>query len=165
MDSLKPVSKVHFFLLAVAFTMVSCIERQEFPLEPVIEFKNFNITQVNGTETGGIELSFTDGDGDIGLEAADTLFPFQQSGDYYYNFLMNIYKKQGNDTLLLPYNLRIPPINPDDYEQNLKGEMYIEIQLDIVRTILPDNKFQFEAFIYDRQLHKSNIIVSPVILL
>ncbi len=145
----------------------SCIDRVEYPKEPFIAFENFFIIQdqSDSTEKGVIMISFTDGDGDIGLEEKDTIYPFHSDGDYYYNYIMNIFKKQGNDTVRLPYNMRIPPINPDDYEQNLKGEIYIDIPLDIIRSVLPDNKFQFEAFIYDRALHRSNTITSPVILL
>ncbi len=161
----KDISKIHFFLLAVIISLPSCIERHQYPIEPVIELKNFYIITdtIPETDTGVIVIGFTDGDGDIGLDAEDTLYPYNSGGNYYYNFLMNIYKKQGNDTLRIPYNLRIPPINPDDYDQNLKGDIFIEIT--IIRSLFPDNKFQFEAFIYDRKLHKSNVIVSPVYLI
>lgn len=161
------VSKIHFFLLAGLGLLTSCIDRVEYPKEPYIKYENFFIVQdpVTSAKTGIIMISFTDGDGDIGLAEKDTIYPYHADGDYYYNYIMNIFRKQGNDTLRLPYNMRIPPINPDDYEQNLKGEIYIDIPIDILLTVLPDNKFQFEVFIYDRALHKSNMITSPVILL
>jgi hypothetical protein len=145
----------------------SCIDRQDYPKEPYIEFRDFFIREpvTEESEKGVIVISFTDGDGDIGLEPKDTLYPYHFGGDYYNNFLMNVYKKQGNDTLLLEYNFRIPPVNPDEYEQSLRGEIYIEIDIKPLRNVLPDNKFQFEAFIYDRKLNKSNVIISPAILL
>lgn len=160
-------SKIHFFLLLGAGLLYSCIDRQEYPVIPFIEFKEFYIASnhPSGIETGVIVIRFTDGDGDIGLKMEDTLSPYQSGGDYYNNYIMNVLKKQGNDTIRLPFDLRIPPINPDSYSQNLKGEIYIDIQLDVLRSVLPDNKFQFEAFIYDRALNKSNLITSPVFLL
>lgn len=163
----KKYSKLHLFLIAVVAFFSSCIDREEYPIEPYIEYKNFFIVtdQTTGVKTGVIILFFTDGDGDIGLASRDTIFPFQPDGEYYNNFIMNVFKKQGNDTVRLPYNMRIPPINPDSYAQNLKGEMYIEIPIDVLYAVLPDKKFQFEAFIYDRALHKSNLITSPVIQL
>lgn len=159
--------KLKFFLLLAVFLFTSCIDREEYPVVPYIEFSNFFIVpnHPSGVETGVIMLLFTDGDGDIGLEMKDTLYPFQPGGEYYYNYKMNIFKKQGNDTIRLPYNMRIPPINPDKYPQNLKGEIYIDIPLNVLRAVLPDNKFQFEAFIYDRALNKSNTITSPVLLI
>jgi hypothetical protein len=160
-------SKLHVFLITGLLLFSSCIDRQEYPLEPFIEFSDFFIVEnhSSGQETGVIVIGFTDGDGDIGLESGDTLYPYHPEGDYYDNYIMNILKKQGNDTVRLAYNLRIPPVNPDDYPQNLSGGIYIDIPIDILRITLPDNKFQFEAFIYDRALNKSNMITSPVFLL
>lgn len=147
----------------------SCIERDEYPIEPYIEFSDFYvmIDQASGKEIGVIVLKFTDGDGDIGLAPKDTLYPYQLDGDYYYNYIMYFYKKQGTNFVKIetPYNIRIPIINPDDFAQNLDGEIYIDIDLDILRTAITDGVFKFDAFIYDRALNKSNTITSPVIQL
>ncbi len=166
-SSMKRFSKIQFLFLAIPCLVFSCIDRPEFPSEPYIELKDFYILtdQQTGKDQAVIVLSFTDGEGDIGLSENDTVYPFQREGDYYNNFIMNILKKEGTDTLRLEYNLRIPPINPDEYEQPLSGEIYVEIQVDILRAVLPDNKFQFEVFIYDKALNRSNMLTSPVYLL
>jgi len=160
-------SKLHVFLIATMAFFTSCIDREEYPIVPYIEFKDFYVVtdQTTGSQTGVIVLFFTDGDGDIGLAARDTIYPFHPDGEYYNNFMMNVLKKQGNDTLRLPYNMRIPPVNPDNYPQNLKGDIYIDISIEVLLSVLPDKKFQFEVFIYDKALHKSNLITSPVIQL
>jgi hypothetical protein len=160
-------SKLHVFLITGLLLFSSCIDRKEYPLEPFIELKEIFIIEdpIPANEKVVLVFGFTDGDGDIGLTPEDTLYPFHPDGDYYDNYHMNILKKQGNDTLRLNYNMRIPPVNPDDYAQNLSGEIFIEIPLSILINALPDKKFQFEAFIYDRALNKSNMITSPVYLL
>ncbi len=160
-------SKLLFFLLLLTLLFYSCIDREHYPVEPYIEYKGYYITkqQAAVSEICVVIISFTDGDGDIGLTQKDTLYPFHKEGDYYYNFIMNVFKKEGQEVTKYPYKLRIPPINPDDYEQPLKGEMYVDVPIDELRFILPDNKFQFEAYIYDRKLHKSNVFTSPVIVL
>jgi hypothetical protein len=164
---LKKYSKLHVFLIVAMAFFSSCIDREDYPIEPYIEFKDFYVVtdETTGTKTGVIVLFFTDGDGDIGLSARDTIYPFEPDGEYYNNFMMNVFKMQGSDTVRMPYNMRIPPINPDSYSQNLKGEMYIDISIEVLLAVLPDKKFQFEAFIYDKALHRSNLITSPVIQL
>ena len=69
---------------------------------------------------------------------------------------------EGEDTVRIESAYRFPPINPDDYDQNLKGEISIEIEIHPYRVSLPDKKFQFEVYIYDKTLNKSNVIVSPI---
>ncbi len=156
-------------MLAALLILHSCIDRDEYPIVPYIEFSDFYVVidQSSGKETGVIVLSFTDGDGDIGLAPKDTVYPYQLGGDYYYNYIMYFYKKQGTEFVKIetPYYIRIPVINPDEFPQNLDGEIYINIDVDILRTAVPDGIFKFDAFIYDRALHKSNTIMSPVIQL
>lgn len=161
-------SKLHFFFLLGSFLLLySCIDRETYPIEPVITYKTFYIVEdsISAQETGVIVISFTDGNGDIGLNPSDTIAPYHSGGDYYFNFVLYFYKSQGADFVRIdiPYSSRIPPINPDDFDQNLKGEIYWEIDLAILRAALPDKRFKFEAFIYDRALNKSNTIMSPVI--
>jgi hypothetical protein len=78
----------------------SCIERVEYPVEPYIEFSDFYVVtdQTSGKETGVIVLTFTDGDGDIGLAPKDTLYPYQLGGDYYYNYIMYFYKNRAQNS-------------------------------------------------------------------
>src|SRR5436190_23718041 len=61
------------FLVAViaGLLFAGCKRADEYPIEPVIDFKSLStIKDANGhdEEFGGIlEISFTDGDGDIGI--------------------------------------------------------------------------------------------------
>jgi hypothetical protein len=163
---MKQASKLHFFIwIFLLFFTWSCIERIEYPKEPFIEYQTFYIVKgaAPAQDVGNIVIEFTDGDGDLGLSPADTLYPFHPEGDYYYNFMMDIFQPQGNDTIRIPYNMRFPSVNPDDYPQNLKGEIVLQVPLNELRVVRPDNLFQFELFIFDRALNKSNVIRSPII--
>lgn len=163
---MKSLLKIAIFFNLIIFLGISCIKRQEFPIKPYIEYRSFHILNTSdGKKIGRLCIYFRDGDGDIGLSQKDTLPPFDLDSEYYYNFYMHIYKKQNNNFVLIeyPYSVRIPPINPDEYPQNLEGEIYIDIDIEILRMVLPENIFRFEAYIYDKALHKSNVINSPII--
>ena len=70
--------------------MSSCTKEKVYPVEPHIEFVSLTKVQNNlGYDDKGIlKLSFTDGDGDIGLSDADTDPPFDSASVYYHNFFM-----------------------------------------------------------------------------
>lgn len=160
------ITAVKLVIFLFILPVTSCIKREEFPIEPYIEYRGFAVrTTAEGKKIGIIHIYFRDGDGDIGLSSKDTLPPFHLQGDYYYNFFMHIYKKQSNNFILIdhPYVVRIPPVNPDDYPQSLEGDIYIDIDVEILKMVLPENIFKFDAYLYDRALHKSNTITSPVI--
>lgn len=164
-------SKIQFFLLAVvAMVIVSgCIEQREYPIEPIIEFKSFSTEKnVNGQDvTGYFTISFTDGDGDIGLAQSDTFPPYNTGSDYYYNFFITFYQMSGGIfyPIATPYNSRIPDVNPTDIDKDLKGDIQIEIDLNILSLVLTSDTIRMDAYIYDRALHKSNIIETPAFVL
>lgn len=162
-------AKLQIFVLI--FVFVSCIKREQYPLEPYIEYKDFYLTidTVQNKTTGHIVFSFTDGDGDIGLSPSDTLYPYQYGGDYYYNFFIKFYRKENNELIEFPvnppFNGRIPMLNPDDYPQNLKGEITMEIDASGLYFAFGKNPFKFKIYILDRAHNKSNEILSPDIIL
>ena len=82
-------------VLLFGLMLSSCIEKQQYPDEPIIEYKDFLITtNAQGfDQTGYFIIGFTDGDGDIGLDQGDTLAPYNPGSDYYYNFFITIYEK------------------------------------------------------------------------
>ena len=60
-------------LLLVGVLMNACVSAPDYPIEPYIEFtgqsKNLMIQDRSNTDSVYINLSFTDGDGDIGIES------------------------------------------------------------------------------------------------
>ena len=64
-------------------------------------------------------------------------------------------------TLTTPLRYRIPDLTPDDRNKAIKGIIVDTIPLNpnpVYDTI------QFSMFIYDRALHKSNVVFTPEII-
>jgi hypothetical protein len=121
-----------------------------------------------------IDLGYEDSDGDLGLNDADTLFPFGYKQKEFYNLKVYYQHKIGvkwmnpmnpllspSDTLVL--HERVRNITPTGRSKAVHGNLILNI---------PARPFQyrgdtvrFTIQFTDRALHKSNIIVTPSILL
>ena len=79
-------------LLFLVLVALSCQKPVEYPIEPRIEYKDFTYL-LNADSTfsgeGVIAFSYTDGDGDLGLDDADTTYPFGFKDPHYYNMVKN----------------------------------------------------------------------------
>jgi hypothetical protein len=155
---------------ACALLFASCLKREEFPPQPVIEYKDFI---KYGNDSAEFIFKFTDGDGDIGLTESDTFGNFAPNAPYYYNFSMTYFYKDGSgnfqpydaidstpavmDTLKNGY--RIPYITPEGQNKVLDGEIRVKLLAPYIPIF--DKNFKFDAFIYDRSLNKSNVISTP----
>lgn len=156
---------ISFLVLAGILLFDGCIKREEFPLEPRIQF--VSLTKVKNTlghdDKGILTLSFTDGDGDLGLLPEDTIPPYEPTGDYYYNlFITYLEKVNGKfDTVPLPFtnNARIPLLNPSLEDKPIKGDISIEVFIN--NPLSTNDTIAFDIYIVDRALHKSNIIRTP----
>ncbi|MFZ4741225.1 MAG: hypothetical protein ACOYLE_08680 [Bacteroidales bacterium] len=170
------MSKIYFFVILVLATLLfSCKKEKEYPVVPAIEYKEFLYNTI--TQEGDFVFKFTDGDGDIGLKQSDNYPPFDTTSYYYNNFYIHIYERingkylpfvffnsitQQNDTIIFKY--RIPYIEPVSANGSLKGELKTKIGVGLMLPYLHSDTLQFEAYIYDRKLHKSNIIRTPDII-
>jgi len=161
---------LYFTVFALLIILVSsCIKREEYPETPYIEFLDFaKIRNTAGIDSAGVlKLSFTDGDGDIGLAPGDTFAPFNKESEFYNNFFIRYFEKQKGVVtevvLPTPNNSRIPLLTPKGQNKALKGE--IEIGLFINNPYSLYDTILFEAYILDRALNKSNVITTPEIIL
>lgn len=161
---------------AILFILIYCTscktEIGPFPVEPKLDYQGIQkITTEEGKDSIiQIKMNFTDGDGDIGLGDYDTMPPFNFGSEYFYNAYISV-KKQENgklDYLIDPvnqdtinFNNRIPIITPSGDNKNIDGEITLNIRANFPVTQVPDS-IQFTIFIYDRALHKSNEIQTPV---
>lgn len=165
----KPNIRILLLMLFSAFACTSCIEKQQYPNEPQIEYKDFLVMQNSQDydSLGFLVISFTDGDGDLGLSQADTLPPFNPSSTYYYNYFIKFYQQINGIMVPVtePYNGRIPDVNPEDIDIDLAGEIEIEIDLSILAIAFSSDTIQLEAYIVDRALNHSNTIKSPVLVI
>lgn len=157
---------VFFLITFVIFS--SCKKQQIYPDEPSIEFKSMEkIPNETGVDMEAFfTISFTDGDGDIGLKEEDTLAPYNQGSEYYYNFYIFYLEKQNGEFVEVQtptdFHSRIPYVEPDLAQRGIRGE--IEIRLFINNMASQYDTIKFRSYIYDRALNKSNIIESPEII-
>lgn len=169
-----------FIILGFAL-VVSCRKEEEYPLEPVISYEGFVFLQNSQTgviNTGLLRINYTDGDGDIGLDQGDTLFPYHKSGDYHYNLVIRYYEQQQGEFVEVPlvryfpetqtydtstFSARIPPLIPKDQTEAIKG--VIEDEIFINNPLSDYDTIKFEVQLIDRALNKSNIVSTPPIIL
>ena len=161
-------------LLVVSVFLSSCLKTEDYPVEPQISFKNYLIgytTDIlgNSAKVVALTFSFSDGDGDIGLGDADTIPPFDRGGKYYYNLVVTKFKKNNGiftevveNSDSIGYSYRIQPFPGVRNKKAIKGD--IDVNINIYQSTGKDT-MKFKLFMYDRSLHKSNVITTPEITL
>jgi len=164
------IKKRFWFVLLLLVVFYACVKKGYVSPIPVIAYENF-ITY--GKDSALFSFTFKDGDGDIGLSQGDTLPPFNSTGAYYYDLIMTYYFQETdgsfhtyfnplptvNDTQTFKY--RIPNITPQGQDKVLQGE--IKVTMYSPYFITGHTVVKYNAFIYDRALHKSNVILTPPI--
>lgn len=157
-----------FILFAWIVSISSCRKPEEYSIVPYIEYVNFTkIQTANGVDSKGIlNISFKDGDGDIGLSKTDTMPPYNVGSPYYYNLCLTYYEKQHGEyvPVELPFetSIRIPIITPISKNKTIKGT--IEAELFFNNVLSTFDTIAYDIFLYDRALHKSNVIRTPDII-
>lgn len=165
---MRPVVKILVPLILLAFLVSGCTKQPEYPIEPAISFVSFTKVQNNtGKDDKGIlKITFTDGDGDIGLSESDTEPPFDTASMYYYNCFITYYEKQHGQyvavDLPLSNNARFPLVEPANQGNPLTGD--IDIELYINNPFSTFDTIRFDIFIVDRALHHSNTVSTPDIV-
>jgi hypothetical protein len=167
---MKSNTKLSLILLVVVLLFSqSCRKLEEYPLEPQIGFHDFAllIDQQTGTiEKGILMISYQDGDGDIGLTSADTLFPFERGGDFHYNLIVTYFEQQFGIFEEVPlaetFNTRIPPLLPKGQQKAIKG--IIEYELVVNNPFSDFDTIQYKVKLIDRALNISNEVTTPPIV-
>lgn len=148
----------------------SCREKEEYPLEPVLEFANFISyrTYEDIDSLGILTISYTDGDGDLGMPPWDTGVNFFVS-----YFVMDNgelkpgtrYNPSTGEIDTINFNARIPILAPDDYSGWIKGEIEDTINpLSNPTSSKLLDTIMFEAQVVDRAGNKSNVVQTPLIV-
>ena len=169
-----------FVLIASAFGLGSCKKAVKFPVIPRIEYLDFGKIYNPDLEIydrGVLSFSFEDGDGDIGLNNGDTLYPYNASSKYHYNLIITYFEMQNGELTEVPIlwfnpqtelydtltlSARIPNLTPLGINKAISGEIYDT--LFIYNFSSSYDTIKFEAYIIDRALHESNIISTPLII-
>lgn len=164
------LSKIRFkgllLVIGVLIMISSCIQGIRYPDKPAITFVAYNFT-IGPDETGTpnvhlglLTISFTDGDGDLGLLDSDTIYPYD-----FNIFIHRIGISNGSpvysnvDTV----RFRTQYLTPEGQNKTLAGE--IDIELNVYPTIFQYDTMFMEVYIKDRALHASNTIITPEIAL
>ena len=169
---------IAFALLLVV--VVGCQKEIEYPIEPQIAYTGFSyLFNADSTFSGEgiISFSYTDGDGDLGLDDGDTLYPFGFQDSHYYNMVVDYLKAENGvfvktpllsphvpsnsaDTLVLydtvTFNARFHRLRDSEEPKAISGTM--DYKLTVQNPFSPDDTVKFEIRILDRALHESNVI-------
>ena len=151
--------------------LVSCLEKQEYPPVPTLEFRSFTtfVHPAGYDSLGVLLLSYTDGDGDLGLGRWDTSS---------YNFYVAYYKMENG--VLVPgtrynpitgtfdtiyFNNRFYELAPEGYIGWIKGEIEDTIRpLYDPRSTKTYDTVLYKIYMTDRAGNKSNLVETPLIL-
>lgn len=168
---MKLYTKISLILLIPLFTgLTGCIKEEQYPLEPVIEFGGFATAKdiLGRDSVCQITISYTDGDGDIGLDSTQIEEPYKYN--YFIKFnqlidgkLVDVFPPPPNDTL--NFNARIPILTPNGRNKNIKGDITMTIELYFARQFLLSDTIAFEIYIQDRALNKSNVVDTPMFII
>ncbi len=166
---MKIYAKISLILLIpILAGLTGCIKEEQYPVEPKIVFESF-ITRrdISGKDSSGvITISYTDGDGNIGLFAWDTVEPRK------YNFYLKFMELVNNQLVevkpvdsTLTFNARIPILTPAGRNKNIKGDITMNLELYFARQILKSDTIAFEIYIKDRDLNESNMVETPLFII
>jgi hypothetical protein len=172
---MKLHSKILYFLFILIIIVFSSCKKNpdSYPIVPEIDFKSF--IPSNKYEAV-LTLTFTDGDGDIGLKTSDTIGIYDKSSPYYYNlYIKTLYKSSNGifkDTLIYDVltnkidsgliKQRVQFVEKTTKEDYLKG--HFVINLNGYRQSLSHKTIKYKIYFYDRALHKSNEIETPELI-
>ena len=178
---MNAIAKIRlFFIISLACVgFFSCDPNEELPPELILEYIGVQRFGV-GTQLDSISLQirFQKGDGNVGLFPYDTIYPFV--GKYRNNFFIYTFDKVSlTDTIYehfriqntqnidlwdtLYYRSRIPILN-NSRTESVKGRIEYGIGGNYVRDMREYSKHgvvRFEIYMYDRDLVRSNKIITP----
>ena len=154
--------KIRLFIgmIVLLLAVCSCQKPVEYPIEPKIAYEGFTyLMNPDSTFSGEgiISFSYTDGDGDLGLDDSDTLPPFGFRDAHYYNMVIDYLKCENGvfyDTVT--FNARFHRLRDNDEPKAISGTM--DYRLIVRNPLSPNDTIKFEIRILDRALHESNVI-------
>ncbi len=159
---IRPFSILLFFGMAMNF----CYKPEDYPDEPKLEFKSFE--KAEDGDRGFLTVSFTDGDGNVGLEEDDTTGKFSPDSRYHNNLFLEYYEKQeGTWThreLEPPFHYRIPPLEPEGASKALEGDIEVELEPTYYDPNSSYDTIKYKVILADRDLNESNEVETDPII-
>lgn len=166
-------------IILTLMLVAACQEKVEYPIEPRITYDGCAyVINADSTLTGEIVLriSYTDGDGDLGLDDTDTLYPFGSNDPHYYNLIIDYLKWDGSSFVETPllswnqqnqsydtisFNARFKRLVFNDEEKTISGT--IDYKMTVYNPLSPSDTVKFKIHLIDRALHESNTIETEMI--
>ncbi len=159
--------------------VTACQKTVEYPIEPKITYESFTyLFNADSTFSGQgiLSFSYTDGDGDLGLDDSDTIAPFGLNDAHYYNMIIDYMKSVNGEFVKVPllsphvaidsadtqlydtvsFNARFHRLRDSEEPKAISGTM--EYTLTVQNPLSPNDTIKFEIHILDRALHESNVI-------
>lgn len=160
----KGAVKVGGLLLIIGGMASGCLRTEEFPATPAITFKVF---ELHG-DSASLVISFTDGDGDIGLDPTDNAPPFDTASAYYFNLFLEHSEKVGGEWrdvhFAEPIQYRIPRITPSGQNKALEGEIAVAIDPFPLFITGDADTVRYSVELVDRALNRSNRVSTGEII-
>ena len=162
------MNSAQFSIALVAFSSwgVGCLPEPAYPDEPTLSFVSFEPTATGGRE---LVVAFTDGDGDLGLDQADTLAPdFCASCPFHQNLHCEYEELQNGEWTWIPldpeagqvpFYYRIPRVTPSGTNPSLNGT--IAVNMPTWHLATEYDTLRFRLTLWDRALNASNEVVTP----
>lgn len=164
------------------FSLGQCKKTEISSEIPQIEFKSATfLTNTEGKDSVLVlTITYRDGNGDLGLNQSDTLAPFNPIIDsvgkslnpFYQNLHINYFEKYNgqfqvvtnpfNPADTLTYAYRFESLTPEGRHLSIRGDIEVKISPNAYPTA--QDSTMYEVYIYDRALHKSNLVQSPVVI-
>ena len=161
------MSKVKVFIgiFGTVLILSGCRKTTPFEEKPFAEYRSHEFVRDPNLDLDllALTLYFTDGDGDVGLEDADTLAPFDRSSRFFNNLWVELYSIKNElptDTFL--FDGRIPNLTPAGQNKTLEGE--IEYRLTI-GGFNPGDSVLIGFQLIDRSLKSSEKAFTPFIII
>jgi hypothetical protein len=157
------------FVILIIFS-AGCKKPDQYPNEPVIVYKDIYSTRnsLGFDQKLTIVLNFTDGDGDVGYRdiGKNGATYDDPSSPYYNNYVATYYKYTNGAWVefptIVPAGGRLPYLTPVGKNKTLKGEIQCDVDVPLNAD---EDTFRIDIFIYDRALHKSNIVTTSDFIL
>ena len=155
--------------LLIALTISSCVKEKEFPTTPAIKFLYYS---AYSPDSADCVISFTDGDGDIGILEGDVTTPNDYQLKYLYKDTIDGIFKPFDSNLTTPamdtlfYSYRVPNLTPEGQYKALDAEIRAKLRAAPIYYPL-HTIVKFEIMLRDRAGNLSNrvmtyeIIVNP----
>lgn len=171
--------KTLVILILALFGMVSCQEKMDYPIEPRITYQGLSyLMDPDSTLTGEVVLNinYTDGDGDLGLDDADTIYPFGPKDPHYYNLIIDYLKWNGTafvETPLLSWNQQTQSYDTISFNVRFKRLVFnneikaisgtFNYKITAYNPLSPNDTIKFRVKLIDRALHESNSVETEMI--